>query len=82
MRKPASVMFSCKNTLPKETTTDDDDDDDDDEDNDDEDELFCSDLFTDTEILFPASNNSGYCDSGMAIWFFVKCRIMFLRKIS
>ena len=47
MRKPVSVMFSWKNTLPKETTTDDDDDDDDDdEDNDDdEDELFCSDLF-------------------------------------
>ena len=36
MRKPVSVMFSWKNTLPKETTTDDDNDDD---------ELFCSDLF-------------------------------------
>ena len=49
MRQPASVMFSWKNTLPKETTTDDDDDDDDDDDeednDDDEDELFCSDLF-------------------------------------
>ena len=45
MRKPASVMFSCKNTLPKETTTDDDDDDDDEDNDDDEDELFCSDLF-------------------------------------
>ena len=40
MRKPVSVMFSWKNTLPKETTTDDDDDDDDNDD----DELFCSDL--------------------------------------
>ena len=43
MRKPASVMFSWKNTLPKETTPDDDDDDDDDDNE--YDELFCSDLF-------------------------------------